>query len=248
MFFEPETFANETHQAKRKADPQSWTRTLAKKARTNGSEFMDKNGVLIVKSKRIRQIDCLCGCTDSISDEDKEFIFEKFYGKGSHELQNEYLRGCTDVAGVELLANELKRRIFIHKLYFHSRTVPVCQKFFLAVHGIGRSCLRRKDYKLAFTDLFRVSVAGGLDLNSIREMRFLANCPPIANVSDRFDLVLREITFLADNIDGGQITEHLTRAKIMYDDFLPVNLAKVIFFDVVFAYDEDGYRCYVKGL
>ncbi|CAG7729376.1 unnamed protein product, partial [Allacma fusca] len=461
------------------------------------SEFKDKKGDLIVKSKRIRQIDCLCGCADSISDEDKEFIFEKFYSKGSHELQNEYLRGCTEVAGVEILANEVKRRIFIHKLHFNSRTVQVCQKFFLAVHDIGRSRLRRKvlnrdlrllklhtpekedeiaqiyhkhekhleyadvfyrdmaaaklfaehhfalcldyqqnipvpvtrvnkefylrqlwiynfgiknlksgqttmflysenfskkganeiiscllwyienivpdhvttlsifcdnpagqnknrfvytalqylvntrferlyvkypipghsrmpidadfglietkkrrlehiylpsdivqlvkssrnvapfnvvyvnqpltndlcddgtpivivkDYKLVFADLFRTSVAGGLDLNSIREMRFLANCPPIANFSDRFDLVSREITFLADNIDGRQITEHLTRAKIMYDDFLPVNLAKVInlkvllphiamgpeviFFDVVFAYEKDNYRRYVKG-
>ncbi|CAG7826680.1 unnamed protein product [Allacma fusca] len=92
-------------------------------------------------------------------------------------------------------------------------------------------------------------------------MIFLANYPTIANFSGRFDVVSRDITFSVDNIGGGQIIDHFETAKFMFDDFLPVNLAKVInmkgvlhriamltvvvLFDVVFAYDKDGYRRYV---
>ncbi|CAG7727625.1 unnamed protein product, partial [Allacma fusca] len=141
--FEPETFAN-NERKKRKRDPSEWSRTKAKKARVSGTEFKNPSGQTVVKQREMRRIDCICGCSESISEVEKDLIFESFCGKGSHEIQNEYLRGCTEVIGVDTLSNGTRRRTFIHKLHFQYKTVHVCQKFFLAIHGINRSRLRKK--------------------------------------------------------------------------------------------------------
>ncbi|CAG7828693.1 unnamed protein product, partial [Allacma fusca] len=95
----------------------------------------------------MKNLDCSCGCDKLLDECEQEFVFQTFYAKQSHTLQNEYLRGCIDISENLTLANGTTRRTFIYKLHFETKTIAVCQKFFLAVHGIERSRLRRKVLK-----------------------------------------------------------------------------------------------------
>ncbi|CAG7730209.1 unnamed protein product, partial [Allacma fusca] len=84
-----------------------------------------------------------------------------------------------------------------------------------------------KDYKLALGELFRPAEVGGLDLNSVRELRFLNNCSPIANFSDRFNRPFREIKFFSDNVLPPDLLSRFVDAAPVYDEYLPINLAKL---------------------
>ncbi|CAG7829323.1 unnamed protein product [Allacma fusca] len=140
-------FANNPRKPKKRLKNEvEWKRNKAKLARLRGNEFRDENNEIIVRGRCMRNIVCTCGCDQLLSDCDKEYIFEQFNAKQNHTLQNEYLRGCIEVTNCVTLSNGTIRRVFVHKLHFE-KTVTVCQKFFLAIHGIDRSRLRRKVLK-----------------------------------------------------------------------------------------------------
>ncbi|CAG7686837.1 unnamed protein product, partial [Allacma fusca] len=141
-------FANDARKPKKRVRNEvGWKRNKAKLARLHGNELRDDSNEVIVKRRRMRNITCACGCDQLLSDCDKEYIFEQFNEKKNHTLLNEYLRGCTEVSGCVTQSNGTIRRAFIHKLQFDTKTITVCQKFFLAIHGIDRSRLRRKVLK-----------------------------------------------------------------------------------------------------
>ncbi|CAG7728885.1 unnamed protein product [Allacma fusca] len=82
-------------------------------------------------------------------------------------------------------------------------------------------------YKSAIEPLFKGRSFGGLDLNSIRELRFVGGSTPLANFSERFTNPPREISIFSDCFGDGALDERIANALPMYEDFLPIKLAKV---------------------
>ena len=103
-----------------------------------------KYGGGIVPPRQMSIIDCICGCQTRFSLQEMRTIFRNFNDMENHELQNSYLRGLLEVSRRENFANGGGRKIFQYKLKLVERTVIVCQRFFLGIHGIPQSRLRKK--------------------------------------------------------------------------------------------------------
>ncbi|CAG7734344.1 unnamed protein product [Allacma fusca] len=100
-----------------------------------------------------------------------------------------------------------------------------------------------------------------MNLRSVRELRFFDDSFPIANFSERFNGPCREIKIFSDNVTPMIVASCLTDVPPAYNDFLPINLAKVtnlkilfphisfgpevVFFDTVYAFNSEGYRVYL---
>ena len=95
-------------------------------------------------SRQFVVVDCICGCPTQLSRDELRAVFQSFNEIGNHELQNSYLRGLLEFSRRENFANGEGRNIFTYRLKLANKTVTVCQRFFLGVHGIPQSRLRKK--------------------------------------------------------------------------------------------------------
>jgi len=82
---------------------------------TIGVAYENYSGNL-VPPKQLILPDCICQCRALVSNEERNSIFDSFYGLPNHETQNSYLKGSIEVNGYEELANGNRRRIFRYKL------------------------------------------------------------------------------------------------------------------------------------
>lgn len=134
---------------KRKKNPKRWQRNVRKRARAEGTRYKMTSGR--IKSPRKQGPPCSCPkkCFEQVSKEEREHLIMQFNHMGTHELQNQYLRGL-------IVASNVKRRGAGGKLgsakdkpgkrstsfeYFVvtsiNRRVKVCRQAFLSIHGIG---------------------------------------------------------------------------------------------------------------
>ena len=102
---------------------------------TRGREVVARTRVIV---------DCICSCENLFREGEMNTIFECFNAIANHELQNSYPRGCLEITRWENFMNGGERNMFAYKIKLLDRTVNVCQKFFLGLHGIGQSKLRKK--------------------------------------------------------------------------------------------------------
>jgi len=85
------------------------------------------------------QCRCLPPCTQKFTMAEKDFIFSKYHGLGSHTEQTLYLRGC-------IVNTRDDNSAYSHDYYLKPSKISilVCQKYFLAILGIKVSRLRTK--------------------------------------------------------------------------------------------------------
>jgi len=100
-----------------------------------GQEHRQHYSETLVPGRQLREEDCIHRCQNKLSLEEKDYILEKFNNIGNHEVQNIYLQNCT-------IPRENNR--FDYLIHLTNRTEVVCQKNFVATHGIKRSRLQRK--------------------------------------------------------------------------------------------------------
>lgn len=134
---------------KRKKNPKRWQRNVRKRARAEGTRYRMTSGR--IKSPRKQGPPCNCPkkCFEQVRKEEQEHLIMQFNHMGTHELQNQYLRGL-------IVASNIKRRGAGGKLgsakdkpgkkstsfeYFVvtsiNRRVKVCRQAFLSIHSIG---------------------------------------------------------------------------------------------------------------
>jgi len=104
-----------------------------------GKEHITHHSGRIVPARRVRLEDCKHKCHEKLSLEEKQWVLNKFNSLENHVLQNVYLQNCT-------IPKPNNR--FEYLLQLVNRTERVCQKSFVAIHGIKRSRLQRKVLKI----------------------------------------------------------------------------------------------------
>jgi len=83
-----------------------------------------------VAPRQWNMVDCVCGCANLFTMNEMRSVFENFNELADHDVQNSYLRGCTELVMHENFVNGRGRNIFRYKVRLPTRTTIVCQKFF----------------------------------------------------------------------------------------------------------------------
>ncbi len=93
----------------------------------------------VVPAKEYRDVPCKCrpNCQVTLTQQEKEDIFRSFYSLATHTEQNLYLRGCVSFPSGQRLHNE-------YYVNTGGRSQRICLKYFLSLHGIALSRLRKK--------------------------------------------------------------------------------------------------------
>ena len=96
--------------------------------------------------KERRDVFCSCAtkCTDKFTEEEKDRVFEAFYGLKHHVMQNLTLRCLIEDNGSVTMKNGKSRKKFVYKISVVGRTETVCKNYFLAIHDITAGRLERK--------------------------------------------------------------------------------------------------------
>ncbi|CAH1974173.1 unnamed protein product [Acanthoscelides obtectus] len=122
---------------KKLRSPEKWKRSLKKQ-----KLFKEKN-----KRRDVGNCRCKCGC--KLSELEQIDIFERYCSLSSHAEQTIYLQGCVKK---ELKSRSRQRKdetsrsstVFSYEVSNGSSIINLCQKAFLAVHGIFKSRLEKK--------------------------------------------------------------------------------------------------------
>lgn len=121
---------------KRRRRPETWKRYVK-----------SNNSFGLLQRRPIN--DCRCKCNTKLNEQEQNFIFEHYKSLSTHTEQNIYLKGCTEPSKPQRTrcrteGGKSRSFAFKYKVQVARRSVTVCQKAFLCLHGIKRSRLRRK--------------------------------------------------------------------------------------------------------
>lgn len=127
---------------KKKCNPKTWKRNIAKDRKRSGLEYTSCTGKTM-NAKSVKPIDCSkCRfrCSDKMSEEDRKDIFSLYYGMSSYEHQRQFL--C------QMIDSENPKRCIGKKTVsrqFHftiqEKRVRVCREFFLRTLDIGKKTI-----------------------------------------------------------------------------------------------------------
>jgi len=112
----------------------------------SGNQHVSLRGIAREAKQQVIE-DCMCNCQNRLSLLQIRRVFSEFWAIANHEQQNHYLRGCIEVLGTENI-NGNRKKMYRYKVKLPEFTVNVCRKFFLGLHGINESRIRRKVGKL----------------------------------------------------------------------------------------------------
>lgn len=98
--------------------------------------------------------ECRCKCKSKFNSDSYKKIYESFQIL-NHSEQNLYLRGCINSkpAARHINKNKTPRNVFQYIVISNQKSITVCQKFFLAMHGIKRDRLRKKVQRFEVDDV-----------------------------------------------------------------------------------------------
>ncbi|CAH0720700.1 unnamed protein product, partial [Brenthis ino] len=123
---------------KRKARPETW----------------EKNKIIKNNLKRhvFQSIpDCRCNCRKKLNERAARSVFERFINFQSHTEQNMYLQSCLQELAPQRSRprnsgreTSRSRRVFKYFVNTRNRTVELCQKAFVSIHGIKKDRLESK--------------------------------------------------------------------------------------------------------
>lgn len=120
---------------KRFKDESSWKRNIRKKLRNSGKEYINSKQK-IVPEKQFNNSDCDCikGCQNQISLDQRNKIFSEFYALGDHNLQTSFLCGqiklISKLRSTTAAVSKRKYTRIYYLLNEHGVDVPVCKSFF----------------------------------------------------------------------------------------------------------------------
>lgn len=132
---------------KRVAQSARWKQNMRKKASNTGKEYVTFKGK--VKSARAMEepcnLSCRYKCRSKLSEEDRQEIFNKFWGLGDHQNGHErqwyFIRGCLSV-GPKASNQEQNSRRNTSRIYsfrVKKENIRVCKTMFLATLNITDS-------------------------------------------------------------------------------------------------------------
>ena len=88
---------------------------------------------------------CALRCFDVWTQDQRKKIFTGFWALGSHDIQNTYLCGCVKVLPVQRHYRSNSKRGNTRTYYVNNgeRSVRVCKKAFLSIHGVSSGRITR---------------------------------------------------------------------------------------------------------
>ena len=143
----------EAAKRKRERRPETWQRNIKKKLKTEGKAYVNARGKL-VPEKKLMPVDCSkCKqkCSEKISEETRQKIFDWFWKLGSYTAQKEFV-----VSRVTQVQTKTSKRRHVHRLFsfeINGDYVSVCKPFFSKTLGIGDSYIY-KAFEQKARDLF----------------------------------------------------------------------------------------------
>lgn len=141
--------APKPHVQKRKRStkpmPETWKKNVRKTKRAKGEMYLSATGKL-VPAKRIKTVDCSkcwLHCSDTISNDQQDAIFQSYWATGSYVRQRDFLcshvieeeKARTTVKGEPARKREWTRQYWLPKK--SGKLVRVCKSFFLATLDVG---------------------------------------------------------------------------------------------------------------
>ena len=141
--------ANQRRGRKRVRSIDSWKKSLRKKHRNCGDEYVTDRGITKARRKMKKGcgIGCRLHCHDKLSPTDREKIFHAFWQLGEVTRQREFIvKHCSKVAVSSRKIAGCSRRKFSIRYAFGD--VGVCKQFFLDTLNINDRVIRTAFHKL----------------------------------------------------------------------------------------------------
>ena len=133
---------------KRIACPEKWKRNIRKQLKLRGQQYKNSRGQNI-EAKTPKVIDCTkckLKCTDRISTEERQTVFQTFYSLENYERQKDYVCRHMEVKSTRTYLDDhgqpvMKKRNVERKFFFTilGQKVRVCKRFFQATLSAGQS-------------------------------------------------------------------------------------------------------------
>ena len=122
---------------KRQANPDSWKKNTRKKLRQSGKAYTSVKGNHVPeRSMRIKDCSkCKFKCSEKISEEQRQQIFNSYWNLQSHDRQRDYIR---DHVLEKFKAGVKKKVARSFTFHINGEIVRVCRSYFTSTLGIGR--------------------------------------------------------------------------------------------------------------
>ena len=127
------------HGRKRTAQPDNWKRNVRKQLKLTGLEYISSKGDKM-EAKAMEKIDCSkcrLKCSDKISGDERQGIFDIFYGLKNYMRQKDYVCRHVEQKNTRTLMDEhgrpVKKTRLMDRKYFltvKGERMQVCKRFF----------------------------------------------------------------------------------------------------------------------
>ncbi|KAK7474659.1 hypothetical protein BaRGS_00034083 [Batillaria attramentaria] len=144
------------HGRKRVAHPENWKRNVRKQLKLSGQQYTSSRGKTI-QAKRLKVVDCSkckLKCTEKISHEERETVFQTFYDLQNYERQKDFVCRHVEEKRTRTYLDESdqpvqKKRLVDRKYFFTvgGEKVRVCKRFFQATLSIGHAYIQQQNIK-----------------------------------------------------------------------------------------------------
>lgn len=159
IFNKKQNNKNRKNVNRRKKNEENWIRSICKRKRNFGEEFVNRAGRFVPKRylKPSCGANCLRKCREAVTENERHVLFKKFWGLGDHHKQTEYLirlvkrvpKKCS------LVRADSTRRKWSYEYYMFvgGKKIRTCKTMFLNTFCISDTWLqtyfRKRDLSAA---------------------------------------------------------------------------------------------------
>lgn len=135
---------------KRLRRPDATKRVTAKRLRNSGEAYKNYKGEGVEGKKFVNNKDCRCRlkCSDSLTEEERKSLFDKFYSMADFSRQNAYLCGLIHQAPVSMKrprdgSRHGKQSSNTYHLQVAGNTVRKCKQYFIDTFVVSNGRVNR---------------------------------------------------------------------------------------------------------
>ena len=124
---------------KRKEDKAAWKKTVVKRKRDSGEEYVSRSTSNVMPARGVGEpCDCVKQCFQNVGEEAVQQIFTEYWRMGDHNAQSAYLAKMVTskpVGDARVGPTSRRTATFQYTVVMNNERKVVCKKAFLAIHG-----------------------------------------------------------------------------------------------------------------
>ena len=166
MATNPVIYSSPSGARKRKCDPDSWARNIAKKACNMGQEYISRATSQTIAARQVGP-PCQCAqrCFTLVGEESIAAIHNDYWAIGDHNLQTAFIQTCADETPVtrHYTANVIKQQSIRRRYQVKAggKSVAICKVALANILGVGISRITRAASKKTASGILIPDMRGG---------------------------------------------------------------------------------------